>query len=71
MNTENERFVREPEVRQMVGAVSRMTIWRWENDPDIGFPLRRRIGPNTTIWLESEVRDWMRNRVAATGAAAA
>ena len=61
-------YLRQPEVVARVG-VSWATIRRWE---DKGlFPRRRRLGPNTVAWKESEIEEWCANRVLADEVAAA
>ena len=54
----NARYLRQPEVLARVG-VSWMTILRWERKGI--FPARRRLGPNTVAWLESEIAEWCAN----------
>lgn len=49
------RFIRQPEVLARVG-VSWMTLVRWEKQGR--FPKRRKIGPNTVAWLETEIDNW-------------
>lgn len=53
------RYLRQPEVLARVG-VSWITILRWEKQG--GFPKRRRLGPNTVAWLESEINEWCASR---------
>ena len=57
-----DRFVREPEVKQITG-LSRVTRWRMERRGE--FPRRRRISTNAVAWLESEITEWMDERAAA------
>jgi hypothetical protein len=33
-----EVYVTDSEARQMCGSVSAMTFWRWDRNPDLGFP---------------------------------
>jgi prophage regulatory protein len=49
------RYLRQPEVIARVG-VSWVTLWRWEKQDR--FPKRRRLGPNTVAWVESEIDEW-------------
>lgn len=51
-----DRFLREPQVRQITG-LSRVTRWRMEQRGD--FPRRRQISLNAVAWLETEIREWM------------
>jgi len=57
----NERFLRFSDVREMCGRPSRATIWRWQRAGL--FPKSRRIGPNSSAWLLSEVQEWMRTKM--------
>ena len=41
-------------------SVHRGTLWRWEQAG--AFPLRRRFGPNTVGYLESEIDQWIEGR---------
>ena len=56
-----ERFVREPECRQIT-ALSRTTRWRLERAGK--FPRRRKISPGTIGWLRSEIAAWLADRAA-------
>lgn len=48
-------------VRALFDDVSEMTLWRWQNDPDLGFPkpifVHRR-----KYWRESEIIDFIESR---------
>lgn len=59
-----EQILRLNEVLAAV-KLGRTTIYNLEK---VGqFPARRRIGPNSVGWLESEVVEWMRTRAAEPG----
>lgn len=32
-----------PEARRYVGGISEMSLWRWERDPDMGWPQPVRV----------------------------
>jgi prophage regulatory protein len=53
------RLLRIREVVEKTGC-SHVTIWRKERGGE--FPKRRRIGPNTVAWLESEIDAWIESR---------
>jgi len=44
------------EICRLTGK-SRSTIWRWERQSE--FPRRIRIGPNSVVWIETEIDDWI------------
>ena len=56
MATVQERLIRFPKVREMTG-LSRTTVWRMEKAGR--FPKSRAISSRMTVWLESEVQDWI------------
>lgn len=58
----DKRFLRLPEVVRLTGYRRSMIYALMAQEPPT-FPVERRIGPNTVIWLESEVRAWMRRRL--------
>lgn len=45
-------------VRDLCGGVCDMTLWRWLNDPALGFPRPIYIG-NRRYWREAEVLAWL------------
>ena len=55
-NDFTERFLRLPEVQERTG-VSRSFIYKSVNDKS--FPAPRKVGGRASVWLESEVNDWM------------
>jgi len=55
------RFIRFAGVRDRTG-LSRSTIWRLERRGV--FPKHRRLSANAVGWLEAEIDDWVRSRVA-------
>lgn len=58
--TNRPRIIRKPELLNMVGA-SGPTIWRWEKAGT--FPKRIRLGGNSVGYLESEVLQWLQERI--------
>jgi predicted DNA-binding transcriptional regulator AlpA len=39
------------------------TLRNWQKDPRIGFPLGRKLGPNTTAWSEDDdINPWLASR---------
>lgn len=59
-------------VRDALGGVSDMTVWRWLNDPTINFPRPIRIA-RRRYWRACEIAAWLDEQAAAchagTGAA--
>ena len=55
-------------VRDLCGGVSDMSLWRWLNDPDLGFPRPIYIA-RRRYWRAAEISDWIEARAEATGAA--
>lgn len=49
------RIVRVAEFAGRLG-ISRVTLWRWERRGLV--PPKRKLGPNTVGWLESEIDEW-------------
>lgn len=50
------RFLRWEELSKIV-PLHRTTIWRLERAGL--FPRRKKIGPNSIAWLESDIQDWL------------
>ncbi|WP_119304183.1 helix-turn-helix transcriptional regulator [Dongia deserti] len=48
---------------------NRMTLSRWIRDH--GFPRPVALGPNTAVYIEAEVKEWLDQRAAARAARAA
>ena len=61
----SDRLLQAEEVREKLGNISDMTLWRWLDDPDMGFPkpiyLRRR-----RFWRQSVLLAWIDERAAAS-----
>lgn len=51
-------------VRDTLGGVSDMTLWRWLNDPEMDFPKPIRIA-RRRYWRETDVDAWVEAREAA------
>lgn len=62
------RVLRKPELEHRTGW-SGMQIWREEKAGR--FPKRIVLGPNSVGWIEEEVDDWIRARMAARNGTAA
>ena len=55
------KLLRFPAVRERTG-LSRSTIWRLERQG--AFPRHHRISPNAVAWVEDDVANWIRSKVA-------
>ena len=44
-------------------AISISSLYRWEADPDMGFPKRIRLSANSSGWLRHELDSWLAARV--------
>ncbi|MEW8658460.1 MAG: AlpA family phage regulatory protein [Candidatus Thiodiazotropha endolucinida] len=54
-----EKILRERDVAQLDGGLSRSTRWRLERD---GFyPKRRKLGRHSVGWKESEITEWLKD----------
>ena len=63
--TEDEKIIRFPELQEMLGGVSRTTVWRWEK---IGWlPKRIQLGPRSRGskgskgWKLTEIKAHIKN----------
>lgn len=48
-------------VRELCGNISDMSLWRWLNDPALGFPRPVYI-QKRRFWREAEILDWIEAR---------
>src|ERR1700719_2002767 len=57
-----DRYINREELRAVIPA-SDMTIWRWQRDSEIAFPVPVKLGDNgRNYWWLPKVREWMRRR---------
>jgi predicted DNA-binding transcriptional regulator AlpA len=55
-----DRYINREELRAVIPA-SDMTIWRWQRDSEIAFPVPVKLGDNgRNYWWLPDVRAWMR-----------
>lgn len=57
-------YVPAPVARREILGVSEMTVWRWRQDPELGFPSPVRIRSRLYYSVE-ELRNWMQSRAIA------
>jgi len=55
-HNEGDRFLPGPKVQSRYGK-SHVTIWRWSNDKDLGFPKPMKIN-RLNYWRLSELEAW-------------
>ncbi|MCH2393224.1 helix-turn-helix transcriptional regulator [Oceanibaculum sp.] len=66
----NDKLLSACAVREIVGGISLATLWRWSNDPAMGFPPALKLrGRN--YWSESAIVEWLETRRQAHQAKAA
>ena len=56
-------------VREVLGGVSDMTLWRWLNDPDLDFPRPTYIGKRR-YFRDAEIAEWIEAQAEASRGAA-
>jgi predicted DNA-binding transcriptional regulator AlpA len=61
-----ERYINREQLRELIPA-SDMTLWRWQRDPEIAFPLPSKLGAGgRNFWWLPAVRAWLRKRETGT-----
>jgi predicted DNA-binding transcriptional regulator AlpA len=59
-----ERYINREQLRELIPA-SDMTVWRWQHDPKIAFPLPLKLGAGgRNFWWLPAIRAWLRRREA-------
>jgi predicted DNA-binding transcriptional regulator AlpA len=61
------KFVTYENLRDYGITAHKVSIWRWERAGQ--FPKRVQISPVRHAWVESEIRQWLADRIAARDAA--
>ena len=56
-NTEPNSYLSAKQTRHRFGGVSDMTLWRWINDPALGFPPPLRIN-GRRFWKIADLERW-------------
>ena len=56
----NIRILRLPEVLELLGGISRSTIYRWVSAGTFPQPLD--LGPRCMGWSSNDIDDWIRSR---------
>ncbi len=68
MDHQSSRLVRMREVQKKIG-ISRSTVYDWinPNSPrfDDSFPKPVRLGVNSVGWVDTELEDWLAEKIAA------
>lgn len=60
---EQAKLVGASAVRERCGNISDMTLWRWVNDPALGFPAPIRI-QRRRYWREADLTAWFERQAA-------
>ena len=58
-----DRVLRPKEIRQLLGGISKSTLWRWISENQFPRPLK--LGERAVGWRESTVEAWLDSRPAA------
>ena len=59
--SKSSRLQTAKQVRERLGNISDMGLWRWLKDPELGFP-RPIVINNFRYWDESEIDAWIESR---------
>jgi hypothetical protein len=54
------KFLRFDDLRERGIVGNRVTLGNWIKDQ--GFPTGRLVGPNTRLWREDEIEEWLDSR---------
>ncbi len=57
---ENDRYLTKDSVKRRYGNCSNTTLWRWQNDPSIGFPAPDMVVSGKPYWLLSKLERFER-----------
>lgn len=60
-NLEDQTLIPAARVKELLGGISDMTLWRWLNEADIAFPAPVRIN-GRRYWRTDELRSWLERR---------
>lgn len=55
------QYISARHVRDRVGKISAMTLWRWLSNDQLGFP-KPTIIQRRRYWQESDIDDWLKER---------
>ena len=61
--SDHETLLKAAAVKARYGGISDMTLWRWINDEELGFPTPLVISKRR-FWRESDLTAWERTRAA-------
>ncbi|MGJ3348241.1 AlpA family phage regulatory protein [Morganella sp. Je.2.23] len=66
MNQCSIKILRLPDVLQRIG-IAKSTLYDWRNPKspryDPSFPKQRKLGLQTVGWVESELNEWLLNKI--------
>ncbi|MBX4858760.1 transcriptional regulator [Rhizobium leguminosarum bv. viciae] len=64
MHIENRKLLASRDVKERLGGVSDMTIWRWQHDPELDFP-KPAVVRKRKYWAAAEIEAFIERRRAA------
>ena len=64
-----QKLISAAAVRDALGGVSDMTLWRWLDDPAMTFPRPVYIG-RRRFWRETDIEQWVDSRSSVASVAA-
>ena len=60
----DSKLITSATVREICGGISDMSLWRWLNDPKMGFP-KPIVIQRRRYWREADVMSWIGERATA------
>lgn len=61
MHGDTERLITSRQLREALGGISEMTVWRYERDEALGFPKALRIRKRK-FWRAADIDQWVSGR---------
>lgn len=61
MHGDSDRLITSRQLREALGGISEMTVWRYERDEALGFPEPLRIRKRK-FWRAADIDQWLNAR---------